>query len=151
LPLPSAGSSAMLVAGLQIPIAQPNPSPSSPPTTPSPTGMGMTPSPTPAATPTVSAQSAAFVKKKGKVTGLRITFNGTLDPGTAQTLASYQLALMMKGRTRKSPVRFVPVGLAAPVYAAGSTIVTLVPPRKLKPGSYRLQITSSASGGVMDP
>jgi hypothetical protein len=153
LPLPTAGSIAMLVAGLQIPIPQPTPSPSSPPTTPSPTGMGMTPNPTPspAATPTVSSQSAVFLKKKGKVIALQITFNGPLSPGTAQTLANYQLALMMKGRTRKSPVRFLPIGLASPGYSAGSTIVTLVPPRNLKSGSYRLQITSSSSGGVLDP
>ena len=100
--------------------------------------------------PTVTAQTAVFLKTKKKtLTGLQIAFSGHLDPATAANLANYQLGLIKKGHTRKSPVKTVPVGLSSPSYNATTNIVTLIPPLKLKRGAYQLVILSS-SGGVLD-
>jgi hypothetical protein len=100
--------------------------------------------------PTVTAQTAVFLKTKKTLTGLQIAFSGHLDPATAANLANYQLGLIKKGHTRKSPVKTVPVGLSGPSYNTSTNLVTLIPPKKLKPGKYQLVILSSSSGGVLD-
>jgi hypothetical protein len=100
--------------------------------------------------PTVTAQTAVFLKSKRKVTGLQITFSGHLDPATAANAANYQLGRVKKGHSRTGPVKSVPVGLSSPSYNATTNIVTLIPPLKLKRGAYQLVILSSPSGGVLD-
>jgi streptogramin lyase len=100
--------------------------------------------------PTVTAQTAVFLKAKKKFTGLQISFSGHLDPFTAANLGNYQLGRIKKGHTRRSPLKTVPVGLSALSYNATTNIVTLIPPTKLKRGSYQLVILSSSSGGVLD-
>jgi hypothetical protein len=47
-------------------------------------------------------------------------------------------------------VQYVPVGLSSPIYSALADTVTLILPKKLKSGTYRLVVMSSASGGVLD-
>ena len=91
-----------------------------------------------------------FVKKKGKVIGLRLKFSGDLDMSTTVNPADYQLSLIKKGRTRKAPVQYISVELSSPIYSALADTVTLVPPEKLKSGTYRLMVISSSSGGVLD-
>jgi hypothetical protein len=98
----------------------------------------------------VTLETAMFVKKKGKVIGLRLKFSGDLDMSTTVNPADYQLSLIKKGRTRKAPVQYIPVELSSPIYSALADTVTLIPPKKLKSGSYRLVVISSASGGVLD-
>jgi hypothetical protein len=100
--------------------------------------------------PTVTAQTAVLLKTKKTLTGLQVAFSGHLDPATAANLANYQFGLIKKGHTRKSPVKSILVGLSAPSYNASTNLVTLIPPKKLKRGTYRLVILSSASGGVLD-
>jgi hypothetical protein len=104
----------------------------------------------PSPAPTVSARSAVFLKKKGRVTSLLVTFSGDLDRASAENAASYHLMLMMKGHSRKSVPRLVPFAVSLPSYSAATHIVTLIPPSKLKSGVYQLVITSSASGGIHD-
>jgi hypothetical protein len=98
----------------------------------------------------VTAQTAVFLKTKRTLTGLQITFTGHLDPAAAANVADYQLGRIKKGHTRKLPVKSVPVGLSAPSYNAATNMVTLIPPKKLKRGTYQLVILSSSSGGVLD-
>jgi hypothetical protein len=98
----------------------------------------------------VNVESAVFVKKKGKVTNLRLKFSGALDSSTTTNPAYYQLSLIKKGRTRKAPVQYVSVRLSSPSYSASTDTVTLIPPKTLKSGTYRLLVISSASGGVLD-
>jgi len=103
------------------------------------------------AVPTVTAGTAVFLKTKGKVTGLHITFSGALDQASAQTQANYLLVIVnKKGHGAKAKTQLVPVPLGVPVYNASSRTVVFPISRKPKPGSYQLQITSSASGGVHD-
>ena len=90
------------------------------------------------------------MKKKGKVTGLRLRFSGGLEPSTTGNPANYQLALVKKGRTRKAPVHYVPVLLSSPSYNAAADTVTLVPPQAAQGGHLSLLVMSSSSGGVLD-
>jgi hypothetical protein len=98
----------------------------------------------------VNVESAGFVKKKGKLIDLRLKFSGALDMSTTTNPAYYQLSLIKKGRTRKSPIQYVSVGLSSPSYNASTDTVTLIPPKTLKSGTYRLLVISSSSGGVLD-
>ena len=75
-----------------------------------------------------------FVKKRGKPIALRLKFSGALDPSTIENPADYQLSLIKKGRTRKSPVQYVSVGLSSPSYNASTDTVTLIPPKTAQVG-----------------
>ena len=84
------------------------------------------------------------------MTGIQVKFNVGLEPATAANPSYYQLALVKKGRTRKSPVQYVTVSMASPSYNPATDTVTLVPLQKLKSGTYQLLVLSSLSGGVLD-
>ena len=82
---------------------------------------------------------------------LRLKFSGALNWSTATNPAYYQLSLIKKAPTRKAPVRYLSAGLlSSPTYDASTDTVTLIPPKALKSGTYRLLVISSSSSGVLD-
>ncbi|WP_435019969.1 Ig-like domain repeat protein [Tundrisphaera sp. TA3] len=95
--------------------------------------------------PTVRAVRATAARKKGKLLGIQVGFDGALDPASAGSTANYVLTMMSgkKGKTRSVAVR-----LKGVTYAPGSTTVTLTLGKKPKAGRYQLQVASTAAGGL---
>jgi fibronectin type 3 domain-containing protein len=98
----------------------------------------------------VHALGATFSKTKGKITALAISFNGALDPTSAQAAGNYALAMVVKGRGRKPTTHLVRVPLGAAVYSSSSNSVRIATIGHPKSGAYQLTIVSSQSGGVHD-
>jgi hypothetical protein len=97
--------------------------------------------------------SVAPLKGRRGITGLVITFNQALDPGSAQSVANYQVSLpgrmvhLLRGhRAAARPGRSV--GITAAAYDPAKYQVTLTLHTRLRPGkAFELQIKGS-SGSV---
>jgi hypothetical protein len=81
--------------------------------------VGMQPAATTA--PLLTGVQVERSGRQGKVTGLLLTFNEALDPGSAQTLSHYVLQLAGQGRKHRP----LTVTLTGAVYDGATNTVTL--------------------------